>query len=177
MHESEKWEWSRSVVSDSQWPHGLQPTRFLCPWDFPGKSTGVGCHCLLRSQVRQGNTASTLKGDPLALSQFIHQVMKTPRNHVERPGVTILANSPRWGPSLGILVFSLSSHMCQVSRWGTQAGLGEAEAETASWGKRRRQGQSTGGQGWRGRESLPSLWSASCGPGSIPHPTSPPRRI
>ena len=25
----------------------LQPTRLLCPWDFPGKSTGVGCHCLL----------------------------------------------------------------------------------------------------------------------------------
>ena len=42
MHESENWKWSRSVVSDSQWPHGLQPTRFLCPCDFPGKSTGVG---------------------------------------------------------------------------------------------------------------------------------------
>ena len=26
MHESEKWKWSRSVVSDSYWPHGLQPT-------------------------------------------------------------------------------------------------------------------------------------------------------
>ena len=25
-------------------PHGLQPTRLLCPWDFPGKNTGVGCH-------------------------------------------------------------------------------------------------------------------------------------
>ena len=25
----------------------MQPTRLLCPWDFPGKSTGVGCHCLL----------------------------------------------------------------------------------------------------------------------------------
>ena len=48
VHESEKWKWSRSVVSDSQWPHGLQPTRPLRPWDFPGKSTGVGCHCLLR---------------------------------------------------------------------------------------------------------------------------------
>ena len=24
------------------------PARFLHPWDFPGKSTGVGCHCLLR---------------------------------------------------------------------------------------------------------------------------------
>ena len=47
MHESEKWKWSHSVVSNSLWPHGLQPTRFLRPWDFPGKSTGVGCHCLL----------------------------------------------------------------------------------------------------------------------------------
>ena len=41
---SEKW--SRSVVSDASRPHGLQPTRLLHPWDFPGKSTGVGCHCL-----------------------------------------------------------------------------------------------------------------------------------
>ena len=29
-------------------PHGLQPTRLLCPWDSPGKNTGVGCHFLLR---------------------------------------------------------------------------------------------------------------------------------
>ena len=44
-----KWKWkgSRSVVSNSSRPHGLQPTRLLHPWDFPGKSTGVGCHCLL----------------------------------------------------------------------------------------------------------------------------------
>ena len=40
--------WSCSVVSDSLWPHGLQPTRLLCPWDCPGKSTGVGCHFLLQ---------------------------------------------------------------------------------------------------------------------------------
>jgi len=48
MHESEKWKWSRSVASDSYRAHGLRPTRLLHPWDFPGKSTGVGCHCLLR---------------------------------------------------------------------------------------------------------------------------------
>ena len=29
-------------------PHGLQPTRLLRPWNFPGKSTGVGCHFLLQ---------------------------------------------------------------------------------------------------------------------------------
>ena len=29
------------------WPHGLQPARLLCPWDFPGRNTGVGCHFLL----------------------------------------------------------------------------------------------------------------------------------
>ena len=45
MHEGENWKWSRSVVSYSEWPHGLQPTRLLHPWDFPGKSTGVECHC------------------------------------------------------------------------------------------------------------------------------------
>ena len=45
---SNAWKWSRSVMSDSSRPHGLQPTRLLRPWDFPGKSTGVGCHCLLR---------------------------------------------------------------------------------------------------------------------------------
>ena len=33
-----------SVVSDSLQPHGLQPTRLLCPWNFPGKNTGVGYH-------------------------------------------------------------------------------------------------------------------------------------
>ena len=48
MHESEKWKWSRSVVYDPQWPHGLQPSRVLHPWNFPGKSTGVGCHFLLQ---------------------------------------------------------------------------------------------------------------------------------
>ena len=40
--------WSRSVVSDSLQPHGLYPIRLLHPWDFPGKSTGEGCHFLLQ---------------------------------------------------------------------------------------------------------------------------------
>ena len=55
MHESEKWKWSCSVMSDSSQPHGLQPTRLLCPWDFPGKSTGVGYHPP-KKQEKDGGT-------------------------------------------------------------------------------------------------------------------------
>ena len=30
------------------WPHRRQPTRLCCPWDSPGKNTGVGCYFLLQ---------------------------------------------------------------------------------------------------------------------------------
>ena len=66
MHESEKWKWSRSVVSDSSWSHGLQPSRLLCPWDFPGKNTWVGFHHLLRIY--------TLLLTKFSLSSSIHGV-------------------------------------------------------------------------------------------------------
>ena len=59
MHE--KWKWSRSVVSNSSRPHGLQPTRLLHPWDFPGESTGVGCHCLLWKKIRGDAKAADLR--------------------------------------------------------------------------------------------------------------------
>ena len=39
---------SHSVMSNALWPQGLQSTRLLCPWNFPGKNTGVGCHFLLQ---------------------------------------------------------------------------------------------------------------------------------
>ena len=27
---------------------GLYPARLLCPWDSPGKKTGMGCHAFLQ---------------------------------------------------------------------------------------------------------------------------------
>ena len=39
---------SLSVVSDSLWPHGLEPTSLLCPRDSPGKSTRAGSLSLLQ---------------------------------------------------------------------------------------------------------------------------------
>ena len=56
FHESTSVQFSCLVLPTSLWPHGLQPTRLLCPWDFPGKSTGVGCHCLLHDGLESGWT-------------------------------------------------------------------------------------------------------------------------
>ena len=39
-------------MSDSLRPHGMQPARLLCPWDSPGKDSGVGCHALLQGILR-----------------------------------------------------------------------------------------------------------------------------
>ena len=39
---------SHSVVSDSLWPHWLQPASLLCSWDSSGKNTGVGCPAFLQ---------------------------------------------------------------------------------------------------------------------------------
>ena len=61
-----------SVVSDSVRPHRRQPTRLLCPWDSPGKNTGVGCHFLLqcmkvKSESEVAQSCPTLL-DPLNCS-------------------------------------------------------------------------------------------------------------
>ena len=64
MQESEKWKWSHSVVSHSSRSHGLQPTRLLRPWDFPSKSTGVGCHCLLRPTTQMDSLPAKLPEMP-----------------------------------------------------------------------------------------------------------------
>ena len=39
---------AKSLQSNSVRPHRWQPTRLPCPWDSPGKNTGVGCHFLLQ---------------------------------------------------------------------------------------------------------------------------------
>ena len=52
---------SCSVVPDSLQPRGLQPARLLCPWDSPGKNTGVGCHFLLQGLfLTQGSNSHLL---------------------------------------------------------------------------------------------------------------------
>ena len=63
-------------MSDSVRPHGLKPTRLLHPWDFPGKSIGVGCHCLLLSKITSypklvGCLVAQLLNPP---GSFVHEI-------------------------------------------------------------------------------------------------------
>ena len=59
-------------MSDSVRPHRRQPTRLPCPWDSPGKNTGVGCHFLLqcmkvKSESEVAQVCPTLR-DPMDCS-------------------------------------------------------------------------------------------------------------
>ena len=67
-------------MSDSLWPYGLEPTRLLCPWNSPGKNTGVGCHFLLRNWTCISCTAGRFfttepLGKPLRALQFSRSVV------------------------------------------------------------------------------------------------------
>ena len=74
-----------SVMHNSVQPYGLQPARFLCPWDSLGKSTGVGCHALLQGIVPDpgiGPGSPALQADYLPLSSIL--ALKIP--WTEEPG-------------------------------------------------------------------------------------------
>ena len=105
MHESEKWKWSHSVVSDSSPPHGLQPTRLLHPWDFPGKSTGVGCHFLLRNAVSVSSVSQSCLTLCVPMNRNTpglpvhHQLPELTQTHVHQVGDAIQPSHPLSSPS------------------------------------------------------------------------------
>ena len=68
-----------SVMSDSLWPHRLRPARLLCPWNFPGKNTGVGCHFLLQGIF------PTQGSNPNLLCLLHWQVDSLPLSHLGSP--------------------------------------------------------------------------------------------
>ena len=70
-------------MSDSVQPHIWKPTRLPCPWDSPGKNTGVGCHFLLqckkvKSESEVTQSCPTLS-DPMDCSlpgSFVHGIFQ-----------------------------------------------------------------------------------------------------
>ena len=67
---------SRSTLQ----PYGQQPTRLLYPWDFLGKSNGVGCHCLLQpsvlEKVKRDERNTQLKIDFWATKRNQHEFLE-----------------------------------------------------------------------------------------------------
>ena len=70
-------------MSDSVQPHRRQPTRLHCPWDSPGKNTGVGCHFLLQcTKVKNKSEVAQLcltLCDPVDYSlpgSFVHGIFQ-----------------------------------------------------------------------------------------------------
>ena len=63
-----------SVKSNALQPRKLKPARLHCPWDSPGKNTGVGCHFLLRGIFPTQGLKLSL-ASPVLASRFFTTVL------------------------------------------------------------------------------------------------------
>ena len=92
-------------MSNSLQPHGLQPTRLLCPWDSPGKNTGVGCHALLQGVfLTQGL-------NPRILHLLHWQAGSLPLVPPGKPNYIHYLGLKQKPPNLSILCFIILQHV------------------------------------------------------------------
>ena len=109
---------SHSILSDSSRAHGLQPARLLCPWDSPGKNTGVGRHSLLQGifPTQGSNTcllrlmhwqANSLPTEPLGKPHFIYlsvHILTEPPN-LSLPTLSPLVTTNWFSMSVALFLF------------------------------------------------------------------------
>ena len=85
---------SDMLTSDSLRPHGLEPARLLCLWEFSGKNIGVGCHFLLQETFpTQGSSPHLRHLLPRHAASFLlrHsgspllQTRENKKNHLQSP--------------------------------------------------------------------------------------------
>ena len=95
-----------SVVSDTSWPYGLQPARFLCPWDSPGKNTRVGSHPLLQEII-------PTQGSNLGLLHCM-QIFFLPSEPPRKPGLMLQSyiTVPGWMWVCGFKHFEKNNLNC-----------------------------------------------------------------
>ena len=86
-------------MSDSVRPSRQQPTRLARPWDFPGKGTGVGCHCLLRNRLLEKIFVMHVT----EIGLFFQKIRKTPTTQMRKDkhpigiwGKILKVNSQIW---------------------------------------------------------------------------------
>ena len=98
-------------MTDSLRPHGLQPTRLLHPWAFPGKSTGVSWHFLLLKYYQEVVFKKNMKS---TVSFMI--------SHTQSLFSSVQLLSPAWffatpWPPCPSLTPGVHPNPCPSSRW------------------------------------------------------------
>ena len=94
-------------MSDSLRPHGLEPAKFLCPWDFPGRNTGMGCHFILQGIFLESNLIFLWllhsQADSFQLShlqfisvQLLSRVQLCDPTHCSTPGLPVHRQLPEF---------------------------------------------------------------------------------
>ena len=81
-------------------PRGLQPIKLFCPWDFPGKDTGVGCHFLVqRIFLTQGSNQGLLHCCQilyrLSYEKSSESLRGMERRELDQPCASYAVNSPQ----------------------------------------------------------------------------------
>ena len=104
------------VMSDSARPQRWQYTRLRCPWDSPGKNTGVGCHFLLqcmkvKSESKVAQSCPT-PSDPMDCSPPGSSVHGTFQARVLEWGAIAFSKGGILGGALSV---SLSPTLCSPS--------------------------------------------------------------
>ena len=122
MHESEKWKWSHSVVSNSVWPQRRQPTRLLHPWEFPGKNTGVGCHRLLWTEGLPISKTAEKLGLPCSSNS-----KESACNAGDSGSIPELGRSSREGSGNPLQYSCLENPMDRGTWWATVHGIAKSQ--------------------------------------------------
>ena len=110
---------SCSVTSDFCGLVECSLDRILCPWNFPGKNSGVGCHFLLRGSSRPPSPAyfrsvtqlCLILYDPMDCTPAFpdnHELLKLAQTHIHRVSDAIQSSHPLSSPSPR--TFNLSQH-------------------------------------------------------------------
>ena len=115
-------------MSNPLQPHGLYPARLFCPWDSPGKNTGVGCHALLQGifptqgwnprllrllRWQTGSLPLAPPGKPQSFLRVLQMLLgecvtvQHCRGHHLTPGIAKHSAYPMWssGSHIGTCIF------------------------------------------------------------------------
>jgi len=108
------------------WPHGLEPTRFFCTWDFPGQNTGAGCHFPFLGDLPDPGIEPESSASPTLAGGFF--TTETPGKPLLFPCIWMKAAEARmWGSdpkSNGWISCSVGNRTWKT-QWGVSLLLGK----------------------------------------------------